>query len=281
MEQMEQMEQSVLGNTKTKTDVKKSRKWCFTLNNYTENEFLSLKTKMEQMEHTLYIIGKEVGKNGTPHLQGFIQFKNPRNFNFLKKMNNRLHIEKSKGNIKQNMKYCSKDNNFITNYNMNLIIDKKKYLMDLEFKNITWKPFQQNILNIIKQNKPDNRKINWYYEENGNIGKSFLCKYISLNFDNVIISEGKKNDVYNQILTKMNDKDFDITKRLIIILDISRHNQDYINYGCIESIKNGCFYSGKYEGGQCIFPIPYVFIFSNEKPDYDKWSKDRYNVMNL
>lgn len=274
-----------LGNTITnspKKTMKKYRKWCFTLNNYTEIEYNELLNILTSKTSYKYIIGKEIGKeNNTPHLQGYIESKNQITFNTLKNINNRLHLEKANGTRKQNIIYCSKDNNYITNFNMNLYIDKNSYLLNLEYNNITWNNFQKDILNIIDNNKPHNRKINWYYEKKGNVGKSFLCKYISLKYKNVIISEGKKDNIYNQVLTLLNNENYDITKRIIILLDISRHNLDYINYGCIESLKNGCFYSGKYEGGNCIYPIPFVFIFSNEEPDLYKWSKDRYNIIKI
>ena len=51
-------------------------RWCFTLNNYVEAELestrksLSDSTKVRQA-----IFGKEKGKSGTPHLQGYISLK--------------------------------------------------------------------------------------------------------------------------------------------------------------------------------------------------------------
>ena len=48
-----------LGNTITKA--KRSRGWCFTLNNYTEEDFNKLKNTCTQFCKK-FIIGKEVGK---------------------------------------------------------------------------------------------------------------------------------------------------------------------------------------------------------------------------
>lgn len=284
---MTQTDTTALGNTKTKSVAnndkkvenkgKKCRKWCFTLNNWTEKEYLTLLTQLTQHK---YIVGKEIGEKGTPHLQGYIECKNAIRFETLKKWNDRLHIEKCKGDRKSNLVYCSKDKDYETNFNMSEIIDKKMYVLEQEYKNVVWKPYQDDILKLLGD-KPDSRKINWYWEENGNVGKSFLCKYIALKYDNVIISEGKKDNVYNQILSLYNSENYIIEKPIICILDISRHNQDYINYGCLESIKNGMIYSGKYEGGQCYFTTPHIVVFSNEEPDYSKWSSDRYNVVNI
>lgn len=264
----------------TKSPAIRSRKWCFTLNNYNELDLKNLVSVLETRKHR-YIIGEEIGEQGTPHLQGYIEGTNAISFDTLCKWCPKGHYEPCKGSTKQNVNYCSKDGKFHTNINVNKYIDKIEYCLNLQYKEVKWKPFQQDIIERITSNEPDDRKINWFYDINGNVGKSFLCKYIALKFENVIISEGKKDNVYNQVLTLYSSENYDITKRMVIILDISRHNQDFINYGCIESLKNGCIYSGKYEGGTCIFPPPFVFIFSNCEPDYEKWSEDRYNVKNI
>jgi hypothetical protein len=134
--------------------------------------------------------------------------------------------------------------------------------------------YQKEILSRIS-NKPNKRKIYWYYDINGNIGKSFLAKYICLSYKGVIIADGKKDNIFNQINKSINE---DNEEPEIIILDIPRYNMCCINYGVIEQIKNGFIYSGKYEGGKCFFKIPHIIIFANEEPDYEKWSKDRYYV---
>ena len=38
------------------------------------------------------------------------------------------------------------------------------------------------------------------------------------------------------------------------------------------------FYSPKYEGGMIDGPPPHVLVMSNDPPDLDKLSKDRWNV---
>lgn len=62
----------------TKMSVKgpRSRAWVFTLNNYTENDEKYLQ---ETLDCDYIVYGREVSPSGTPHLQGFVYFKNPRN----------------------------------------------------------------------------------------------------------------------------------------------------------------------------------------------------------
>lgn len=83
--------------------------WCFTLNNYSDEEYEALLNTSCQY----IIIGKEIGGSGTPHLQGFVQFEKPgKTLAGCKKLNGRAHWEQTKGSIDQNVEYCSKDGKF-------------------------------------------------------------------------------------------------------------------------------------------------------------------------
>jgi len=65
------------------------------------------------------------------------------------------------------------------------------------------------------------------------------------------------------------------------VFDIPRTNIDYLNYEAIESIKNGCFFSGKYECTQVIMNCPHVIIFANSPPLEHKLSIDRWHIINI
>lgn len=53
--------------------------------------------------------GQEVGQEGTPHLQGYVEFRSPRRLNAVKGMfGQRCHLEKARGSGEQNRQYCSK-----------------------------------------------------------------------------------------------------------------------------------------------------------------------------
>lgn len=92
-----------------KSKMNRSRNFCFTLNNFDENEI----ELISNLKCKYCIFGKEKGENGTPHLQGYIMFNNARSFNSVKKLIPRAHIEVAKGSPYSNFEYCSKDNNFI------------------------------------------------------------------------------------------------------------------------------------------------------------------------
>lgn len=89
----------------------RSRDYCFTTNNYTEDDenlIFSL-----AFECKYIVVGKEVGESGTPHFQGFICWQNEKS---LKQMKETLpagsHIEARKGTFTQASEYCKKEGNF-------------------------------------------------------------------------------------------------------------------------------------------------------------------------
>lgn len=90
------------------------RNFCFTLNNYTDDDITIL--NIERKDVRFFQYGKEIGhENQTPHLQGFICYNNPKTLKqcikwFKKYLNHtRTHLEVMRGNIDQNIKYTSKD----------------------------------------------------------------------------------------------------------------------------------------------------------------------------
>ena len=86
-----------------------TRAWVFVLNNWTEEEY----QKILSIKHNYLIVGKEIGKSGTPHLQGYIYNANKITFGHIKKICPRVHLQVAKGTAIQNRRYCSKDGDFI------------------------------------------------------------------------------------------------------------------------------------------------------------------------
>jgi len=107
-------------NSTSKTHSKQispSSKWCGTYNNYDSSivpQFLDILRK----KNLLYMIGKEVGKSGTPHLQIFIYNPNGKKFRPIPSCNPtgvKIHWERCKGSVQQNIDYCKKDGDYMTN----------------------------------------------------------------------------------------------------------------------------------------------------------------------
>lgn len=87
-----------------------SKHWCFTINNYDESDI----DRCGSLECVYIVWGKEVGENGTPHLQGFVSFEKRKTFNTVKNaLGPKVHLERAKGSPEQASNYCKKDGDFV------------------------------------------------------------------------------------------------------------------------------------------------------------------------
>lgn len=86
----------------------KVRNICYTLNNYTTDQT----THLKNIPRTFHVMGFEVGDSGTPHIQGFICFKNSRSFKAVHKDLFKAHVEVMRGTHKQAADYCKKGGDF-------------------------------------------------------------------------------------------------------------------------------------------------------------------------
>lgn len=82
------------------------RNFCFTLNNYTEEEITHLGNG-KWWKYLTY--GKETGEGGTPHLQGYCELHKRTRFNTIKQYLPRAHIEPRRGTQSQAILYCHKE----------------------------------------------------------------------------------------------------------------------------------------------------------------------------
>nr|QKV51232.1 putative replication associated protein [Crucivirus sp.] len=86
---------------------KRNRKFCFVINNPTENDWIDL----EEIEFRYLCFEQEIGESGTPHIQGYVHFKDAHTIRDLSKKLRRAAIFIARGTAAQNRAYCSKDNN--------------------------------------------------------------------------------------------------------------------------------------------------------------------------
>lgn len=93
---------------------RQAKNWCWTLNNYTEEEehqIMSIAIAPTTIKYMVF--GREVGEQGTPHLQGFTMFTQHKTLATVKRLiGDRIHAEPAMGTPKQAADYCKKDGNF-------------------------------------------------------------------------------------------------------------------------------------------------------------------------
>ncbi|BBI18985.1 replication-associated protein [Circovirus ialtag] len=89
-------------------------RWCFTVNNWTEEEY-GLIASIPRSSVKYLIIGKEVGESGTPHLQGFVNFKKKLRRSALKRLPGftRAHVQSANGTDLENQRYCQKGGQYL------------------------------------------------------------------------------------------------------------------------------------------------------------------------
>ncbi len=247
--------------------VSTSKNWCFTLNNYKEDDINNI---IKGGPDYKYIFQEEIGEKGTIHLQGFIKFNKrvrPKNL-----FNPKIHWEKCKGSEKQNIEYCTKLNTKNGKIYTNMRLPKPLKLLKVE----DMKKWQLEIIDIINR-KPDDRKIYWYWDKIGNTGKSVLSKLLCAKYDALICS-GKASDI-KYLIVKYHEKTGIYPE--LLIFDIPRSMIDYMSWTGIEEVKNGCFCSSKYECNMVIMNCPHIICFANSEPDKDKLSIDRWIIREI
>lgn len=89
----------------TKTNNSQSKYWVFTINN-PKPDYADVHGAKKW---SYMVIGKEVGDEGTPHLQGFIEYETRTRFSTVKKQLPRAHIEPMYGTTTEAINYCKKD----------------------------------------------------------------------------------------------------------------------------------------------------------------------------
>lgn len=257
------------GNTKSSPtkQISPAKRWCFTLNNYTDLDISSIRAVTEAT-CKIAVVSREVGEGGTPHLQGYLEFiKKVRPVN--KFHTKRIHFEKCKGNRQENYDYCTKDGDIVIMQGMDMPYK-------LELTNLY--DWEKQIIEIVK-GKPDDRSLYWFWEDKGCAGKTTFCKYLFTHFDDVIVLSGKAGDMKHGIV------EFKArTGRLpkIVLINIPRcQDLQFLSYQGIEEIKDMFFFSGKYEGGMVCGANPHLIIFSNERPYEYKCSADRWRIFKI
>lgn len=84
-----------------------ARNWCFTLNNPGPQSAGRLLDGSLKLVYAVWQL--ETGKNGTPHLQGYLAFKERMRLSQLTKILHGAHFEIARGSPAQNQAYCTKE----------------------------------------------------------------------------------------------------------------------------------------------------------------------------
>ena len=256
------------GNTK---QISPSKYWCLTLNNYTKEDIIILR---ECNSVSKLVFQEEIGDEcGTPHLQGFVEFTSR-----VRPLNKIIfnvppHWEKKKGTIAQNVEYCSKEDTRKPGtipFSRGFVIPKSPRIISV------LRDWQSEIVKEIVQ-EPDSRRISWYWETKGNMGKSALVRYLVYHHQALVCS-GRATDM-KYLIIKYKEKYGSYPS--LIVFDVPRTQENFLSYQGIEEIKNGCFCNTKYECEMVLMDFPHVIVMANFEPNRRLMSEDRWNIVNL
>jgi len=130
----------------------------------------------------------------------------------------------------------------------------------------------QNDLSLVLSGEPSERQVHWYYEEVGNVGKSYFAN--NYRSDNgrfgYVVTGGRHTDIF-----------YAYNYEPVVFFDWARDSEDSFPYKVVEAFKNGYFLNTKYESSPVRFKVPHVVVFANFKPDVNKLSRDRWDIYNI
>lgn len=284
-------------------------RWCFTLNNYTDEDVRRLSVIGGDITYICF--GKEVGDSGTPHLQGLICFSKRHRFKKVSEIvGKQAHIELCR-NVNASIQYCKKDGDYVEvgsistqgsrndleafkaavlggEFNLKrlrqdhseVIAKYPRFAMEYISDNIPKRSIEEHVLHDWQKSlkerldsEPDDRSIVFVVDYRGNSGKTWFAHwYCSLHDGCQVIQPAKKADMAYVL---------DATVRVLFI-DAPRSKQgEYLQYDFLEDVKNGYVFSTKYESRVKELQKVHVVCLMNEDPDMAKLSSDRYNVIKI
>lgn len=257
----------------------RARTYCYTLNNYTLGECDNL----EKIPCYYNVYGREVGKEGTPHLQGFIMFKDAKSFLAVKKLlGDKYHIEKCKGSPISNYQYCTKDGNFVEinpenrpkgsgkRTDLDNVADaikagakKKDICENYGSQFIKYHRGIEAMINEYQEHRSGAPTVIWYYGETG-CGKTRLAV--------------KTGNLHGSYFIKDNTKWWNgYDQQKVIIIDDFDAEENEMGFRNLLRLLDRYQFTGETKGGYVKINSGVIIITSDRNPElmYDKKKFDQ------
>lgn len=222
----------------------------------------------------------EKGENGQEHYQGIMSFTKKVRRNNARKILQDIATEELKF---PGIDYCEKTRN-IAGADRYVMKEDTRIAGPWEFGDFPQtddvirvrEPEHQwefEILNILKE-PADLRVIYWYWEPVGNVGKTSFAKYLCVKHGAIMIGGSAADMMYAVAASKIKPK--------ICVMNFAMDtNINRIDYTGLESVKDGVFFSSKYESGMVLFNQPHLIVFANAPPRMDKMGAARWDIREI
>lgn len=298
----------------------RSKTFCFTINNYTEDDEQNLANLYETGEVQYLVYGREEGQQGTKHLQGYIVFKSVKRFQQVKNIFPTAHLEQSRGNVEQNYNYCTKDGDYEEFGNKPVLHQGRRSDLD---RILEW------LDAFIEEHgrAPTEREVA-ISQPGAFLKYRNFMQLANLRAPPPVLQQGEPNAWQQQLATVLDtpcpsDRDIlfyidptggsgkswftrfyytqnpdrcqllqpggvsDMAYALdesksVFLINVARGGMEFLQYRFLESLKDRTVFSTKYNSRMKILnETPHVVVFANEPPDETKMTRDRYNITYL
>lgn len=165
---------------------------------------------------------------------------------------------------------------FLTDYKINY--DQRLIMTELRDSTASeqLRSWQKDCLEIVTS-MPSDRKVRWFWESVGNVGKSWMGRYLTLHHDALILGAMKKLDLLHAISKSIQGKK-------VVVFDLTRSNEEgavKVIYEVIEQLLNRVIHSGKYDSKTIFIQKVHILVFANFEPDRAAMSTDRWDVHHI
>lgn len=293
-----------------------ARRWCFTINNPT----IEHERRLQSLECVYLVWGRErAPTTGTRHLQGFVIFGTPYRRRRVVELIGPGHYEPTRAPSEAAAQYCKKDGDFeergtfpsrsgrrsdllsTLDWLDEFIADNQRAPTEREVAILHPQAllrYPRTFMSIAQHRAPppvlrrgdlrgwqteletallgeaDDRTILFYIDPEGGKGKTYFQQYmVSHHHEKVqVLGVGKRDDLAYSV---------DPSKS-IFLFNVPRGGMEYLQYTILEQLKDRMVFSTKYQSQMKILRhTPHVVVFSNEQPDLDAMSRDRFTCIDI
>ncbi|AXQ65676.1 MAG: putative viral replication protein [Kreonivirus seabatis] len=292
-----------------------SQRWCFTVNNYTDEYEVFICQLLCGPDVTYGVYGREVGTEGTRHLQGFLILRDRHRLGGVREFFGDIHphLEPARGSSPQASNYCKKDGDFeefgtCPNPGKRTEFDElKTWVLDHPHKPTAFQIAREFPQLFLKYG----RIMEWVEaiyptpsleEGNPHQWQRNLARDLEAEADDrqvifVVDEQGGAGKSWfsrwwytahadlTQLLGvgKRDDLAHAIEPdKRYFLFDVPRTQLEFFQYSILEQLKNRIVFSPKYSSRvKVLNHVPHVVVFCNESPDMNKLTSDRYKVINI